>query len=135
MAAIGGDIEIGVTHETVGNFTLFCKSAEDHTLDPGGYRNTDDKNLIDSGGNMIMIKNRGRWEVEATATNDMNTRKDMDKVAAVAASPIEADFTFNYLASGITLGARGTFVGDINPNGNTTDMQLKMAGGGTLKEI
>jgi hypothetical protein len=135
MAVVAGDMrEIGVTHETVGNFTLFVKSAEDSNLDKGGYRNTDDANMIDGGGNMIMIKNQVRWSLETLISVDMNTRKDLDKLVALAQSPIEANFTFAYL-NGNVQGGTGTIVGDIVSNTNAGTMTVKFAGGGVLKDL
>lgn len=135
MATVAGDMrEIGVSHDTIGNFTLFVKSAEDSTLDKGGYRNNDDNNGIDGSGGMIMIKNQARWSVEAMISIDMNTRKDLDKLVALAESPIEADFTFAYL-NGDIQGGRGTIVGEIQTNTNAGTMTAKFAGGGTLKTI
>lgn len=134
-AVVAGDMrEIGVTHPTVGNFSLFPKSNESSTRDNGGYRNTDDANMVDGSGAMIMKKNQVTWSVEAMISNDMNTRKDMEKLAQLADSPIEADFTFSY-KNGITLGGTGTIVGDIQDNTNEGTMTVKFAGGGILRQL
>jgi hypothetical protein len=135
MAVIGGDIvDISVAHDTVGVFSLRAKSAEDGTRDLGGFRNTDDVNSVDGGGQNIIIKNRFRWMFEATISSDDNVAEDMQKIVDVAASPLEANFTFTF-ASGVTMGATGTFVGDIQDATNTATMTVKMSGAGSLIKL
>lgn len=135
MAVIGGDIvDISVAHDTVGVFSLRAKSNEDGTRDLGGFRNNDDTNGVDGGGQNIIIKNRFRWMFEATVSSDDNVAEDMQKIVDVAASPLEANFTFTF-ASGVTMGATGTFVGDIQDATNTATMTIKMSGAGQLIKL
>lgn len=135
MAVIGGDIvDISVSHDTVGVFSLRAKSNEDATRDLGGLRNADDANSLDGGGQNIIIKNRVRWMFEATVSSDDNLAEDMQKIKAVAESNLEANYTFTF-ASGITLGGTGTFVGDIQDATNTATMTVKMAGAGVLNKL
>jgi hypothetical protein len=135
MAVIGGDIvDISVSHDTVGVFSLRAKAAEDATRDLGGLRNADDANSLDGGGQNIIIKNRVRWMFEATVSSDDNVAEDMQKIKAVAESNLEANYTFTF-ASGVTLGGTGTFVGDIQDATNTATMTVKMAGAGVLNKL
>jgi hypothetical protein len=135
MAVIGGDIvDISVSHDTVGVFSLRAKAAEDATRDLGGFRNVDDANNVDGGGNNIIIKNRVQWSFECTVSSDDNVAEDMQKIIAVAESNLEANFTYTF-ASGVTLGGTGTFVGDIQDATNTATMSIKMAGAGKLIKL
>ena len=135
MASIGGDItELTFNHPTIGSGTLFVKASEDSTFDLGGLRSNDDANGVDGGGNTIRQMNHVRWFVEVTASWDMNTRKDLEKVTAMAADPVEAEWTVSHI-NGVTYGGTGSPVGDLNGNGNTATFPLKISGGGVLKQI
>jgi len=134
-AVIAGDTrEVGVKHPTVGVFTLFPMSNTDSNRDKGGYRNSDDANMIDGGGNPVYQKNLRRWEREFVFSSDMNTRREMEKLVQLAESPLEAEFTFVH-TNGTIQGATGTVVGDIQDNTNTGQMTVKFAGGGTISYI
>lgn len=130
----GGDIvEITYNHATVGSGVLFPKAAEDNTFDLGGFRSGDDMNMVDGGGNMLDQMNRARWSVEAVISNDMNTREEMEKVNALAASPLPATWTFSHINGTVYTGT-GKPVGDLANNVNQSTFTLKVSGGGKLKK-
>jgi hypothetical protein len=132
--ATGGDIiEITFNHPTVGSGVLYPKAAEDNTFDLGGFNSADDANMIDGGGNMIDQLNRKRWKVVSLIVNDMNTKLDLEKVEAMAASPVQADWTFSHINGTIYVGT-GKPVGDKELNVNQATFQLTVAGGGKLKK-
>lgn len=133
--AVGGDInEVTFNHPTLGTGTFFPKASEDSTFDKGGFRSADDAAMIDGGGNMIDQINRVRWSFEVTCSWDMNTREDVDKIAALAASPVQADWTISHINGSVHTGT-GKPVGDIQGNGNAATFTLKVSGGGTMKKI
>lgn len=135
MSIVAGDIiEVTYNHPELGSGTFRPKSGEDSTFDIGGFRRTDDANLIDGGGRMISQINRRQWSLECTISNDMNTDEDMQKVAALAAHPQEAEYTISHI-NGTVWRGRGAPVGDVQANGNTGTMALKIAGGGQLQKI
>ena len=134
-AVVGGDLrEIRISHPTVGDFVLYPKSNESATRDLGGFRNTDDANMIDGGGRMIMIKNQVRWSLETMITDDMNTARDLEKLVDFAASTVEGNITFTWL-NGVTEGGTGMVVGDIQSDTNTAALTVKFAGAGKLKQL
>ena len=54
MAYSGGDtLNITYNHPTIGSGTLFCKAAEDGTIDVGGIRTADDENNVTGDGQML----------------------------------------------------------------------------------
>jgi hypothetical protein len=133
--AVGGDIlEITFNHPSLGSGVIFPKSNEDSTLDPGGFRSNDDANMIDGGGNMIDQINRVRWSAETTVSWDMNSREDLEKAIALAASPVLADWTISHI-NGCVYSGKGKPVGDLQGNGNQATFNLKIAGSGVLKKI
>lgn len=135
MAVIGGDIkEITFSHPTIGSGTFFPKVAEDSTIDLGGFRSADEANMLDGGGNMIDQKNRARWSVETTISNDNRLKLEMEKLILLAADPVHADWTIAHI-SGAVYGGKGVPVGDIQANFNQATLALKLAGGGGLKKI
>jgi hypothetical protein len=126
--AVGGDIEeVTFNHPTIGSGTLFAKSGEDNTYDPGGIRTADDANSIDGGGNPIWQKNRVMGFFEITCSNDQNVRGDVEKIALLAADPVPADWTFSII-NGTVYGGKGKPVGDVNGNINKATFKLKVAG-------
>lgn len=133
--AVGGDItEITYNHPTIGSGVVFPKSAEDNTFDKGGFRSNDDANMIAGNGEMIDQLNQVRWSVETTIAWDMNSRDDLEKLTLLAASPVQADWTFTHI-NGTVHGATGKPVGDLSGNGNAATFSLKVSGGGKLKKI
>jgi hypothetical protein len=133
--AVGGDIlEVTYNHPTIGNGSLYPKAGEDSTYDLGGFRSADEDQGVDGGGNMIDTLTRRRWSFEVTVSNDMNDRKELEKIAAMAASPVAADWTFSHI-NGTVYGGKGKPVGDMQLAGQGSTFTLKVAGGGQLKAI
>ena len=135
MAFTGGDIvEITSKHPTLGSITLFPKSSEDSTFNPGGFRGEDDMAKIAGDGSSIRTLNRNRWAVELPIAWDMNDANEIDKLTALAGSPVESDWTFSHM-NGTVWGGKGSPVGEIPGNANTAIITLKLSGGGELKKI
>jgi hypothetical protein len=131
----GGDIlEISYKHPTLGSVVLFPKSAEDFTLDPGGFRSNDDANMITASGEMIDQINRVRWSMEGPVGWDMAVKDELAQMSRLSASPILADWTFTHI-NGTIWGGKGKPVGDLNGNTNTAQMSLKIAGERNLVPI
>jgi len=135
MAAVGGDIvEITYNHPTLGSGTLFPKASEDSTYDLGGPRGNDDANMVTGNGQTIRQLNNVRWTFEVTLAWDMNSKEDLEKLTKMAGDPDEADWTFSHI-NGTIYSGKGSPVGDIKGNGNTSTTPLKVSGGGKLKKI
>lgn len=132
---VGGDItEVTFNHPTIGSGVLLPKAGEDSTYDLGGFRSNDDASGIDGGGNAIDQMNRVRWSFEVPIANDMLVNQEAEKLVEMASSPVPATWTFTNI-NGSVYGGKGKPVGDIQPNGNTSILNLKVAGGGILKRI
>lgn len=135
MAAVGGDIkEVTYNHPTLGAGSFFPKAGEDSTFDPGGFRVNDDANSVDGTGNTIKQINAVRWSCEVTISHDTNDRQEAEKIADLAAHPVDADWTISHI-NGTIWGGKGCPVGDIQFNGNAGTMSFKISGGGKLKKI
>lgn len=133
--AVGGDIiEITFNHPTIGSGRVFPKSAEDSTFDLGGFRSSDDANMIDGAGNMIDQLNRVRPFFEVVVAWDMNLAEDLEKLTALAADPALGDWTVTHI-NGTVYGMTGKPVGDLSGNGNAATFTLKVAGSGKMKKI
>lgn len=131
----GGDIlEITCKHPTLGSFVFAPKSAEDFTLDPGGFMNSDDANMVTGNGSIIRQKNRKVWSMEGIVAWDMETAQDVHKIQQLANSTVESDWTFTHI-SGVIFGGKGAPVGDIQGNMNSAQITLKVNGGGTLNKL
>lgn len=131
----GGDItEISCKHPTLGSFVFFPKSAEDFTLDPGGYTNSDDANMITGNRQIIRQKNAKVWSMEGTIAWDMETNQTVHQIQQLADSPVEAEWIFTHI-NGTVWGGKGAPVGDIQGNTNTAQVTLKVNGGGELKTL
>lgn len=134
MAITGGDVvEITFNHPTIGSGTIFAKSGEDNTYDPGGFRSADDAAMITGAGEMIDTMSRVRPFFEVVVANDMNTREDLEKVAALASSPTPAQWTFS-IVNGVSFGMEGKPVGDIQGNITKATFTLKVAGSNKTKK-
>jgi hypothetical protein len=132
---VGGDIiEITYNHPDLGSGVFYPKSAEDSTIDYGGFRSNDDANMVDGGGNMIDQMNRARWSFETTCAMEMNVDDSLARLKALASSPKQASWTFSHI-NGSVWGGNGKPVGDPAGNGNAATFTLKCAGGGELKKI
>lgn len=126
--AVGGDIvEVTYNHPTLESGTFFPKAGEDSTYDLGGIKTTDDANMIDGGGNPIWQMTRAMGFFECVIANDQNTRKDLEKLAALSASREPAEWTFAVINGAVYRGV-GKPVGDIQGNINAATMTLKVAG-------
>lgn len=135
MAATGGDIlEITYNHPTLGSGIWFPKAAEDSTFDPGGFRGADDANMVDGSGKAIRQLNRVRWSFEGTVSWDGNVANELNQAKALAGDPVEADWTVTSI-NGTVWKGKGAPVGDIQGNGNTATMAIKIGGGADLKKI
>lgn len=127
--AVGGDIiEVTYNHPTLGSGTFFPKSSEASTYDTGGFRSKDEANAIDGSGTPIDTMNQVRGFFEVTAANDMNTSKDIEKAAALAASPVPATWTFSVI-NGVSYSGTGKPVGDLSGDVDKATFKLKVAGG------
>jgi hypothetical protein len=134
MSFIGGDIlEISYKHPTLGSGTWFPKAGEDLTLDSGGYTSADESDGITSDGQPINKINRKRWMCECSVAWDMANNDEVDKASKLAASPVDADFTFAHI-SGVVWGGKGRPVGDIQGSTKDAQMKIKISGGGELKK-
>jgi len=128
----GGDIiEISCKHPVLGSFVFAPKSAEDFTLDPGGYTNSDDANMVTGSGEIIRQKNRKVWSMDGTVAWDMETVGDVHRVQDLADSPLESEWIFTHI-NGTSFGGKGSPVGDIQGNMNNATLKLKVNGGGKL---
>lgn len=135
MNFIGGDIlEIVCQHPTLGESRYSPKSNESFTLDPGGIRTNDDANQITSAGDMIQQKNRMRWSFEGPVAVDFQNDTEIPNLRALAASPELGTWTISHISGTIYKGL-GTIVGDINPDTNTAQVSIKVAGSGILEKI
>lgn len=135
MAAVGGDItEISYNHATIGSGRFFPKSAEDSTFDKGGFRSNDDSNGVDGGGRAITQLNQVRWMFEGTVSWDANISDELEQLSRLAASPIDAEWTISSI-NGTVWAGLGRPVGDLQGNGNTATIALKISGGGKLKKL
>lgn len=134
MASVGGDItEITYNHPTLGSGSFFAKAGEDSEYQLGGLRNDDEATGVSGDGGMIIKKNRNRWHFSIKVAWDMNNRKDLDKAVELAKSAALADYTFTH-SNGTVWAGSGIPVGELMGNGNTATFDLKIAGGGVLKE-
>lgn len=135
MSIVAGDFtEITFNHPTLGSGVFLPKSGEDSSLDLGGFRSDDDAQMIAGNGGMIDKMNRNRWFFESQLAGDMNTAGDLEKLTALAESPVQADWTFTHI-NGTVYGAKGKPVGDIKQNPNTGALPIKVSGGGKAKKI
>ena len=135
MAAVGGDItEISYNHPTIGSGRFFPKSAEDSTFGKGGFQSNDDANGVDGGGRAITQLNQVRWMFEGTLSWDANISDELEKLSKLSASPVDAEWTISSI-NGTVWAGLGRPVGDLQGNGNTATIALKISGGGKLKKL
>lgn len=134
MAIIAGDIrEASWDHDTLGSGTIYGKSNQTNTFDTGGLRSDDTKEGVDGGGNMVRRMTRGRWAVEFVPSWDMSTGT-LEDLSAMAASPIDANWTFTH-ENGTVYQGKGCPVSDVIGDGGEASIAIKIAGGGVLKKI
>ncbi len=130
----GGDIvEVTYNHPTLGSGVLLPKAGEDSTYDLGGIRSSDDAQMIDGGGRIMDQLNRARWSFEVVISAGVGDNTQ-EIVTALAGSPETADWTITNI-NGRVYAGNGKPVGDLTVNGNTSQMTLKLSGGGVLKVL
>lgn len=135
MSIVHGDIlEITFNHPTLGSGIFNPKSTEDTTYDLGGFRSDDNEDGVDGAGNMIDRMTRKRWSFEAPIAWDANNAETLEKLNALAASPVQAQWTITSI-NGTVYGGQGKPVGDLKGNGANGTIQLKVSGGGKLKKV
>jgi len=135
MAFVAGDItEITYNHPQLGSGRLLPKAGEDSTFDPGGFKSADDAQMVTASGQMIDQLSNSRWSLEATIAWDMNDTEELAKLQALAASPVQADWTISHANLTVYAG-KGKPVGDLQGNANAGTIALKLSGGGQLKKI
>lgn len=132
--AVGGDIlEITYNHPTLGSGVLYPKAGEDNTYFPGGIVTQSDENMIDGGGNPIWQKNRRRAYFVAVVANDQNNGQELEKMIALTASPVPADWTITNI-NGTVYGMSGMPVDTFEGNLNQATFSLRVEGP-TMKKI
>jgi hypothetical protein len=133
MSFVGGDIlEVSFKHPVLGNGTFEPKSAEDCTIDLGGWKANDDDNSITGNGTMIDQINRKRWSAELTVAWDSQITNEVDLLNQLAESPVQADWIITHI-NGTIWGGKGKPVGDIKGDTQKAIVKFKLAGGGKLK--
>jgi len=133
MATGGSILEINCKHPTLGSITFEPFADEDGTLDPGGIRSNDDNKMIGGSGTMVDTMTMTRWSLEVAVINDMD-RLDFENAVALAASPIQGDWTFTHI-NGKVYAGKGKPVGDMTASTKDSKFTLKIAGGGKLAQI
>lgn len=129
MAAVGGDIlEITYNHPTLGSGVLHPKSGEDNSYFPGGIITGSDENMIDGSGAPIWQKNRKRGFFEVVCANDQNLGQEFEKIIALSADPVAADWTFTNI-NGTVYGGSGKPVNIADANLNQATFTLRVEGG------
>lgn len=135
MSQAGDITEITFNHPVEGAFSLFCKSNESGTLEPGGFRNNDDDNSRTGDGRLLIQKNNRNATFEAPPIDwDMTDTDAQEKLLKVSESPILSDITINSI-TGKIWGGRGIPVGDIPGDTNTGLVTLKIAFENKLKSL
>lgn len=135
MSVTGGDVfEITYNHPNLGDGSFFIKSGEDTTFDPGGLRTEDEQGAISGNGQMIKKINRNRWSLEGPVVWDMLEQNEIETLSALAANPLDAQFTISHINGTIWRG-EGTVVGDIQGSGQDVTIPVKFAGGGVLTKL
>ena len=130
----GGDIiEISYNHPTIGSGVLSPVAAQDNEFDLGGVRTTDDENMLTSKGEAIYVMNNKRWSATILVTNDMNIRKEYEKVLALSRSLEEATWSLLHI-NGTVYRGKGKPVGDIKLNVNQSTFSLKISGGNIFEQ-
>jgi hypothetical protein len=132
MPKSGGDIiEITYNNPDFGSGVFYPKSSEDSTYDLGGYRTSDDANMITGAGEAIYQVNRVRWTFEVKCAWDFSN-EDLEALSNLSAATSETQFTFTNV-NGVIYKAMGKMVGDIKGNGNSATVDIKASGGGYMQ--
>jgi hypothetical protein len=124
MAVHGDIIEVSSNHPTLGSRLFNPKANESGTLDPGGFRNADDANMITSAGSLIQQKVRVVGSLEVVCEHDPN-RGDIEYLVQMQKSPELASWTIA-LNSGVVYKGEGFPVGDIQYDTQAGTFTLKV---------
>jgi len=128
MATVGGDFtEVRVAHPTLGDHVFFPKSNEGNTLDRGGFRTSDDQNMISGDGEVIWQINQVRGSLEIVLACDVNIREDEDFLSQLASDTVPAKWTFTH-KNGSVWSTNGKPVGDLQVDTNAATISCKIAG-------
>lgn len=124
----GGDITtITCNHPTLGTLKFYGKSNADSTYDTGGIRTNDDNNGIDGSGRPIYQQNRQRAMFQVDISWSMGSNYEIENLSALSTSPQDATWTFVNINQ-VIYKMQGKPVGDIQGNGNTSTITLKVGG-------
>lgn len=125
--------EVRWSNPDAGAGKFYSKEGETHTLDPGGLRNADDEENLDSSGTFIMEKGMKPWCYEAViVVSEANAfRQELEKFTALAASNNATNWIFVSI-SGVAYTASGCIVGDIKVDRMKGTISFKAMGGGNL---
>lgn len=125
--AFGGDIqEVTFNNSSVGSGIFKPKAGEANTFDPGGIRVADDSGSITSDGQPIWTQNQKMGGFQILIANDMNTRRDIEKMAQLAGSATPTQWTVTLKNGTIWRGA-GYIVGDIAADTDKATVPMKVA--------
>jgi hypothetical protein len=127
MANAGGIVEITFNHPTIGSGVLRVKTDEDSTYRLGGIITKDDPKSVDGRGKPIWILENTMGFFEVVCVNDQNVKEDLEKVSALAADLVPAQWTFEII-NGVTYGGTGKPVGELDGNINQGTFKLKVLG-------
>jgi hypothetical protein len=121
---VGGDIiEITYNNPNVGSGVFFAVSNKDAELDLGGFRTNESKEGITGNGQLIRTIMNGRGKFTCDIAVDMNSRQDMENIAALAADLDETSWTISWI-NGITYGGSGFPVGQYQQNTKEATVKL-----------
>jgi len=133
-AIVAGDIlEIRWSNPKFGSGIWSPKSNEDSNLNPGGFRTSDDKNMVTANGKMIAQLNNTLWSLECTIAWDQNIANEAEVVSNLTGATDDTTFTITHI-NGTIWGGSGRPVGDVSGNMNTGLLPIKLAGGGKLEK-
>jgi hypothetical protein len=126
MTFQGGDIvDISCTHDDLGTNVFFAVAGQDSTYDTGGYRSDDSADNVTGNGIMIDKMNAKRSSFECTIAMEMGVTLEI--LSAMASSTKTGTWTFTNI-NGVIYTLVGKPVGDLNGNGNTSQIDLKVMG-------
>lgn len=131
----GGDItEITYNNPNLGAGVIYPKAAVDSTYDLGGVRLNDDVNMVDGAGRRIYQANVASPMFQVDISWDMGGSEELEILNALAADTAETTWTFTNI-NGVIYKLTGKPVGDLQGNGNTSNITLKIMGSGTMQII
>lgn len=132
---IAGDLkDISWNHSILGSGVLYVKADEESEVDLGGYRVNDDEKGVDTANRNIKGMSNNRWSTTATVSSDETLTKELSRLKALAAHPIDAVWTITHQDGTVWRGEGGP-VGDVKKGLKAGTIALKLAGGGELKQI